>query len=58
MKINIRLSVNDKNISKLEIKKMLLDALFNISLENTIEYQKVNHETNNQVIIKIKRDNE
>lgn len=58
MKISIRLSINDKNISKLEIKKMLLDALFNISLENTIEYKKVNHETNDKLNIKIKRDNE
>lgn len=58
MEINIKLSINDKKISKLDIKKMLLDVLFNIDVETTIKHTYTDHEKNNKLILKIKRDNE
>ena len=58
MEINIKLSISDKNISKIDIKKMLLDVLFNIDVETTIKHTYTDHEKNNKLILKIKRDND
>ena len=58
MEINIKLSLNDKNISKLDIKKILLDVLFNIDLETTIKHTYTDHDKNNKLILKIKRDSD
>lgn len=57
MKVNIKLVVQD-TATKLDVKKLLLDALFSVTLDSTTDYKKIDHETNDQVTIKIKRDNE
>lgn len=57
MKVNIKLVLQD-TATKLDVKKLLLDALFSVSLDTTTEYRKVNHENNDQVTIKIKRDSD
>lgn len=57
MKITLKLIVQD-TATKLDIKKLLLDALFSVSLDTTTDYRKIDHETNDQVTIKIKRDGE
>ena len=55
MKVNIKLVVSD-TATKLDIKKLLLDALYSVTLDNTTDYKKIDHENNDQVTIKIKRD--
>lgn len=57
MKVNIKLVVQD-TATKLDIKKLLLDALYNVTIDVTTDYRKIDHETNDQVTIKIKRDSD
>lgn len=55
MEIDIKLSVSNDNINKVDIKRILLEALFQINLDNTIKYKKIDHENNNKISLKIKR---
>lgn len=57
MKISINLVVSD-TATKLDVKKLLLDALYSVTLDSTTDYKKIDHENNDQVTIKIKRDSD
>lgn len=55
MEIEIKLYVSNDNINKVDIKRILLEALFQINLDNTLKYKKIDNENNNKISLKIKR---